>query len=154
MQMRIEQVRAQTASGHRPRVFWVEWGKPLITSQRWVAELVEAAGGEFVGSPGRRASADEIAAADPEIIIAAWCGAGERVPLEKIISDRGWERTSAARSSRVFCIRDEFLNTPAPTLLHGLDAFAFAIHPDLFARTEGIRQINDVSAPSAGKSLL
>jgi iron complex transport system substrate-binding protein len=92
---------------------------------------------------------DDIRRLDPEIIVAAWCGAGDRVPLEKIIVDRGWDRTPAAISGRIFCIRDEFLNTPAPTLLHGLDALAFAIHPELFPSTKGIRQITAVSASSA-----
>ena len=88
-------------------------------------------------------------ALNPDVIIAAWCGAGDRVPLEKIVADREWERTSAALSGRVFCIRDEFLNTPAPTLLQGLDALAWAIHPDVFPRTKGIRQITEVHTSTA-----
>jgi iron complex transport system substrate-binding protein len=139
MKRRIGEVRARTASCVRPRVWCEEWGKPVIASQPWVAELIEAAGGEFLGTPGRQASAEEIRQLDPEVIIAAWCGAGDRVPLEKIVVDRSWQQTSAARSGRVFCIRDEFLNTPAPTLLQGLEALAFAIHPELFSDTKGIR---------------
>jgi iron complex transport system substrate-binding protein len=86
----------------------------------------------------------EIARLDPDILIAAWCGAGDRVPLEKIVIDRNWQGTRAARASRVYCIRDEYLNTPAPTLLRGLDSLAFAIHPERFGSTEGIRQITSV----------
>jgi len=86
---------------------------------------------------------------DPEILIAAWCGAGDRVPLEKIVCDRQWQGTRAAQTSRVYCIRDEYLNTPAPTLLHGLDALAFAIHPELFGGTKGIRQITGVRSSTA-----
>ncbi|PYX27270.1 MAG: Fe3+-hydroxamate ABC transporter substrate-binding protein [Acidobacteria bacterium] len=150
MQHEIEGVRIKSGPCARPRVFCEEWGKPLITSQPWVAELVVAAGGTFVGDPGRQISANEVLGADPEVIIAAWCGAGDRVPLEKIVADRNWQEISAARAGRVFCIRDEFLNTPAPTLLQGLDALAFAIHPELFPRTKGIRQITAVptSTPS------
>jgi len=144
MQRHIEQVQSQSAGAIRPRVFCEEWGKPIITSQRWVAELVEASGGEFVGVPGGQTSAEEVAQLDPEVVIAAWCGAGDRVPLEKIVSERGWRQTSAARKGRVFCIRDEFLNTPAATLMHGLDALAFAIHPGRFRRTKGICQITAV----------
>jgi iron complex transport system substrate-binding protein len=147
MQQRIKQVRARTAGAPRPRVFCEEWGKPLIASQAWVAELVDAAGGEFLGVPGRQTSADEVACLDPDILIAAWCGAGDRVPLEKIVVDRKWQGTRAARASHVYCIRDEYLNTPAPTLLRGLDALAFAIHPELFAVTEGIRQITSIPLP-------
>jgi iron complex transport system substrate-binding protein len=144
MEKQIEEVRARTAGLSCPRVFCEEWGKPLIASQAWVAELVEAAGGEFLGAPGRQISAAEVERMDPDILVAAWCGAGDRVPLEKILRDRNWQGIRAARASRVYCVRDELLNTPAPTLLNGLDALAFAVHPELFVRTEGIRQITGV----------
>ena len=150
MQQHIQQARERVGQGQRPRVFCEEWGKPIISSQPWVAELVDAAGGRFVGTPARRCSSDEVAALDPEIVIAAWCGAGERVPLEKIIAGRGWAETSAGLSGRVFCIRDELLNTPAPTLLAGLDALAWAIHPEIFPRTRGIQQITEVPKAHAG----
>jgi iron complex transport system substrate-binding protein len=149
MQQYIESVRARSAAAKRPRVFCEEWGKPIIASQPWVAELIYGAGGDFAGTPARQYSNDEITTLNPDIIIAAWCGAGDRVPLERIVSDRGWERTAAALSGRVFCIRDEFLNTPAPTLLQGLDALAWAIHPDVFPHTKGIRQITGVPGPYA-----
>ncbi len=146
MEQRIDEVRKKASKCMRPRVFCEEWGKPIIASQKWVSELVEAAGGTFIGEPGRKLSPDELATFDADIVIAAWCGAGDRVPLEKIIRDRGWSRTSAAQAGRVYCIPDEFLNTPAPTLIQGLDALAFAIHPELFPRTKGIREITGVSA--------
>lgn len=149
MQQRIEEIRAQTRSVERPKVFCEEWGKPMIASQPWVAELVEVAGGDFIDEPGRTLSAEEILRQNPDVFVAAWCGAGDRVPLEKIVAGRGWQRTTAATSGRVFCIRDEFLNTPAPTLLQGLEALAWAIHPELFPRTKGIRQITEVHASTA-----
>ncbi len=147
MQEHIEKVRTRVAGAARPRVFCEEWGKPIISSQPWVAELVEAAGGTFLSSPGKQIGAEEVAALDPEVIVAAWCGAGDRVPLEKIVRDRGWQNITAVRNGRVFCLRDEFLNTPAPTLLQGLDALAHAIHPELFPACVGIRRISEVSAP-------
>jgi iron complex transport system substrate-binding protein len=152
MQQKLEAVRARTSGSRKPRVFCEEWGKPVIASQPWVVELIDAAGGKFVGTPGARCEANEIAALDPEVIVAAWCGAGDRVPLEKIVVDRGWEDLSAVRTGRVFCIGDEFLNTPAPTLVQGLAALACAIHPELFPRTKGIRQITGVPSSEVGKS--
>lgn len=148
MQQHIEGVRDRAKHHSTSRVFCEEWGKPIIASQPWVAEIVQAAGGIFVGKPGCSMTRDDVVQHDPQVIVAAWCGAGDRVPLEKIIADRGWQQTSAALNARVYCIRDEFLNTPAPTILHGLDALAWAIHPDLFPHTEGIRQIT-VVPPSA-----
>ncbi|HTK96008.1 MAG TPA: ABC transporter substrate-binding protein, partial [Terriglobales bacterium] len=112
MQREIAAVRARTKGLQRPRVFCEEWGKPIIHSQAWVAELVEAAGGEFLGIAGAHTDAEAIAHLQPEVIVAAWCGAGDRVPLEKIVAERGWSETPAARSARVYCIADELLNTP------------------------------------------
>ena len=146
MKREIETVRshAATLSGkRRPRVFCEEWGKPLIASQKWVAELVEAAGGEFLGEPGAQRSPESILADDPEVVAAAWCGAGDRVPLEKIVRDRGWKKMQAVRAGRVYCIRDELLNTPAPTLIAGLRALAAAIHPGCFPQPDGLRCITE-----------
>src|SRR3974390_854267 len=145
MESYIGEVRLRTATAERRRVYCEEWGKPLIASQEWVAELVEAAGGEFVGTPGAQTSSANILDANPGVIIAAWCGAGDRVPLEKIVVERGWPRTSAASNGHVFLFGGEFLNTPAPTLLQGLDALAFALHPEIFTTAKGIRQIAGVS---------
>jgi iron complex transport system substrate-binding protein len=124
--------RASRLAG-RPRVYCEEWGKPPMHSQPWVAELVEAAGGEFVGEPGRTTTAEEIAAADPDVLAFAWCGAGDRVPLERVIEQRGWQRLRAVAEGRVYCIPDEFLNTPAHVLLEGLRCLAAAIHPEEFS---------------------
>jgi iron complex transport system substrate-binding protein len=140
MQMEIERIRVRSRSqSERPRVYCEEWGKPLIHSQRWVAELVEAAGGEFVGDAGKQTTATDIAAEDPDVIVTAWCGAGNRVPLEKIVEQRAWRELKAVRSGHVFCINDEYLNTPGPTLLDGLHALYAAIHGDEAA---GLRRID------------
>jgi len=141
MQEAIEDVRRQTASLPRKRVFCEEWGKPVIASQPWVAELIHAAGGEFLGTPGAQCSAEEIARQDPEVIVAAWCGAGDRVSLAKIAAERGWSDTTAVRNSQVYCISDELLNTPAPTLVSGLRGLAGAIHPAVFGPQPGLRSI-------------
>ena len=72
MQNAIETVKCNTAALPRKRVFCEEWGKPIIASQPWVAELVRAVGGEFLTTPGEQVSPDEIVRLDPEVIIAAW----------------------------------------------------------------------------------
>jgi iron complex transport system substrate-binding protein len=144
MKAAIAGVRQQTASLSRKRVFCEEWGKPIIASQPWVAELVDAAGGEFLGTPGTRCSAEDVARMTPEVIVAAWCGAGDRVPLAKIAGRPGWDDTAAVRTSQVYCISDELLNTPAPTLVSGLHALASAIHPTVFGPATGLRSITQV----------
>lgn len=133
MRSGIEEVRRKTAHiSARPLVYCEEWGKPLIHSQLWVKELVEAAGGEFLGRPGAVTTPEAVAEANPEVVIAAWCGAGDRVPLDKLAARPGWDCTRAVRNGRMYCIPDEWLNTPAPTLVDGLRALAAALHPDVF----------------------
>ena len=142
MKSAIESLRGRVLDSPRPRVFCEEWGKPLIASQPWVAELVEAAGGKFVGNAGAQTSPEAVLAEDPDVVIAAWCGAGNRVPLEKIVARRGWAKAGFVTEGRVYCISDELLNTPAPTLIDGLHALAAAIHPEIFPRSKGLRSIN------------
>lgn len=143
MKQEVQAMRQRTVGALRPLVYCEEWGKPLILSQRWVAELVEAAGGRFFGQPGTHTTEEEVVAADPDVIVAAWCGAGDRVPLEKIIPRRSWEQTKAAKNGRVYCINDEFLNTPASTVIQGLHALAAAVHPEMFVALQGLRQIEE-----------
>jgi iron complex transport system substrate-binding protein len=124
-----------------PLVYCEEWGKPLIHSQTWVAELVSAAGGRFLGKPGSVTDAAAIAAQDPDVLVFAWCGAGDRVPLGRVIEKRQWQSLRAVREGRVYCVPDEYLNTPAPNLLQGLRALAGVIHPEIFGSAQGVRSL-------------
>jgi iron complex transport system substrate-binding protein len=149
MHSAIDEVRRRTAGlAEKPLVYCEEWGKPLIHSQLWVKELVEAAGGIFLGEPGAVNTPEAIAAADPDIVIAAWCGAGDRVPLEMVAARPGWEGICAVRHGRLYSIADELLNTPAPTLVDGLRVIASALHPDLFGTIGGIRALDRNRTPS------
>ncbi len=146
MKQTIEAMRQKTRSLPTPKVFCEEWGNPLIASQPWVAELIDTAGGKFIGTPGAQTTIEAVREENPDVLVAAWCGAGDRVPLEKIVNNRNWQEVRAVREGRVYCIRDEYLNTPAPTLLLGLRALAAAIHPEEFPHPAGLRCITNVPA--------
>jgi iron complex transport system substrate-binding protein len=154
MQSAIAAVRARSShldTEARPLVYCEEWGKPLIHSQHWVAELVEAAGGRFLGTPGAHTTPEDVAAADPDVLLFAWCGAGNRVPLERVVAQRDWRGLRAVRSGRVYCIQDEYLNTPGPTLLEGLACIAAAVHPELHGSLSGTRQAAMLSLPVSNR---
>jgi iron complex transport system substrate-binding protein len=137
---------------HTPIVYCEEWGKPLIHSQSWVAELVEAVGGHYLGTPGAHTTAEDIAAADPDVLLFAWCGAGNRVPLDRVIAQRNWQSLKAVRQRRVFCIPDQFLNTPAHTLFEGLACIAATIHPDLHPPHPEVIQLRETRITAAEAS--
>lgn len=140
MRARIESVRKQTASvARRPSVYCEVWSSPLRTCEPWVAELVEAAGGEFVPQPaGRQVSSEEVIAADPEIIVLAWAATGQRARADLVRKRPGWENLPPVRQGRIHVVRDELLNTPAPILLDGLNALAAIIHPEIFKGNCGL----------------
>lgn len=147
MEQVLSETRAQVGTAELKTVYCEEWGKPMIHSQAWVAELVGAAGGQFLGLPGAHTTPEEIAALDPEILLFAWCGAGNRVPLAKVVAQRGWSHLRAVRSGNVFCIPDQFLNTPAPSLLRGLACIAATTHPELFPACEDLVRLGETVVP-------
>lgn len=144
MTTEIDSVRTASAAELTvPRVYCEEWGKPLIHSQIWVQELVGASGGAFIGEAGKTTTTEEVMATDPDVLLFAWCGAGDRVPLSRVIEKRAWQNMRAVRLGRVYCIPDEFLNTPAPTLLDGLACIASVLHPRLFGTHPRVISITD-----------
>ena len=149
MKSAIEMIRQQSlARTYTPVVYCEEWGKPLIHSQYWIAELVEVVGGRYLGEPGTHTTPEVIAATDPDVLLFAWCGAGDRVPLARVIAQRNWHHLRAVRERRVFCIPDEFLNTPGPGLLQGLASIAAAVHPDLYLPHPRIIRLSEGEASS------
>jgi iron complex transport system substrate-binding protein len=78
LQLRLQKIKSAVAGRERPRAMVLEWSDPPFLGGHWVPEMVELAGGVHVLSgamePSRRASWDEIRAAQPEIVILAPCG--------------------------------------------------------------------------------
>ncbi len=107
-----------------PRVYCEAWPNPRISSPPWVPEIVEIAGGQFVTRAGATVTDDEIAGANPDIIILAWAAAGNRSKPQRACNVAAWKHVSAIRNRRVHVIRDEWLNTPGPPLLRGARALA------------------------------
>ncbi|HXC95702.1 MAG TPA: ABC transporter substrate-binding protein [Edaphobacter sp.] len=153
MKSTIASTRERTRNRTKtPVVFCEEWGKPIIHSQSWVAELVEAAGGSYLGTPGSHTTPEAIAEADPDVLLFSWCGAGNRVPLERVIGHRNWHHLKAVREGQVFCIPDQYLNTPANTLLEGLACIAAATHPQTHPSHPELIQLQRLESTEAEAS--
>jgi iron complex transport system substrate-binding protein len=80
----IEEISRQAqALTYHPRVYFEEWMDPIIVGTGWVSDLIEIAGGRDVfrelSITGRAASqrvvtSEQVRAADPDIVLASWCG--------------------------------------------------------------------------------
>ena len=119
---------AARALPFRPRVHVEEWDDPLITAIRWVAELVEVAGGSYLfpeasrsaAAAGRVVDPAEVVRRDPEVILASWCGKAVRPAA--IVGRPGWSSVCAVRRGRVHEISSTILLQPGPAALtDGLD---------------------------------
>jgi iron complex transport system substrate-binding protein len=121
---------ARAAGGRRPRVHLEEWGpsEPYFLAGDWAAEMLELAGADnaFVHrplrcpSPQRKVTAEEIAAADPDLIVAAWCGCNEKVDLERIARRPALAESRAVRDGWLRFVDDRFVMRPGPRLVEGV----------------------------------
>jgi iron complex transport system substrate-binding protein len=119
----------------RPRVFFEEWDDPLISGIAWVEELVEIAGGTPIFPERRGArlardrivSPDEVAARQPDVIIASWCG--KAVRKDRIAGRTGWGDVPAVRHDRIFEVKSTYILQPGPASL-----------------TEGVRRVHEILA--------
>jgi iron complex transport system substrate-binding protein len=112
------------ADKHRVRVYCEAWSNPRISSPPWVAELVRIAGGEMVLPVGCTVTDEQVAAADPEIIVLAWAATGARAKPHTAYRFAAWKGVAAIRNRRVHVISDELLNTPGPPLIQGAKELA------------------------------
>jgi iron complex transport system substrate-binding protein len=136
----LEEIRQQAAAlPYRPRVFFEEWDEPLISGIRWVEELVEVAGGvpifpELRGArlgKERIVSPSDVAARDPQVIVASWCG--KAVKMRTILERQGWADVTAVRNRHVFEIKSTYILQPGPASL-----------------TDGVRQLHAHIARAVG----
>lgn len=139
---RVEAVRDAAKSAERtPRCALLEWIDPLYRSGHWNPELVEIAGAvEVLGRRGQDASAvswDDVAKADPEVIVLACCGYGvERTLRDVPILEGlpGWERLPAVRRGEVYVVDGcAYFSRPGPRLVDSLEILAGIVHPEIFS---------------------
>ena len=76
-------------------------------------------GGKMVVPTGQRVTDEQVAKANPEVIVLAWAATGARARPASALRNPAWKNVSAVRNKRVFVIRDELLNTPGPPLVRG-----------------------------------
>jgi iron complex transport system substrate-binding protein len=126
---RLAAIATAVAGRPRPSVFVLEWPDPPFVAGHWVPELVAAAGAEAVlGRPGERSVAttwEEIAAADPDIVVVASCGFGVDTTVEHANQVLGQLPSRAA----VWAMDgDGLVVRPGPRLVDGVEAIAAIVH--------------------------
>jgi iron complex transport system substrate-binding protein len=104
---------------NKPRVYCEAWPNPRISSPPWVAEIVKIGGAEMVLPPGQKVSDEQVARAQPDVIVLAWAATGDKAKPHKSYQVEAWKGVPAIRNKQVYVVRDELLNTPGPPLITG-----------------------------------
>ena len=145
---------AEARGGQPPaRVALLEWLDPPYVAGHWIPDLIAMAGGQDVlgrsGEPSRRATWDEIAAADPHLILLSPCGFSlerSEADLPLLFARPEWRELKAVREDRVFLIDgNAYFSRPGPRLRESLAIAAAAISPEAclrFAPSWGWRKIS------------
>jgi iron complex transport system substrate-binding protein len=134
----------------RPRTLVLEWLEPPFAPGHWVPEQVAFAGGDAglgaVGEKSRVASAEDIQAYAPEVIVLAPCGYYKEETLralERARLPRGWHELPAVRDGNVWAVdATSYFSRPGPRVVEGAEILLRVIHPDIFgepSETEAVR---------------
>jgi iron complex transport system substrate-binding protein len=138
----LDTIRGRAAKlPRRPRVFFEEWDDPLISGICWVDELIEVAGGQPLFPHLRSASlakdrivqAAEVRAANPDVIVASWCG--KAMKKRTIVERPGWSEINAVRHDHIYEIKSTYILQPGPASL-----------------TEGVARLHECIARAAGSA--
>jgi iron complex transport system substrate-binding protein len=141
LEARLAKVRSAVDGAARPTVLPLEWLDPPFTGGHWVPEMIEIAGGEPLlcvrGGKCPTAGWDEIAAANPDVVVAMPCGWDARQARAEIeahpaeVAATGAELIWAVDGAASF-------SRPGPRLVDGTELLAHLLHPDRVGAPEGV----------------
>jgi iron complex transport system substrate-binding protein len=140
LERRLEAVRRAVAGVARPGVLALEWLDPLHR-RPLVPEMIEIAGGEDVlgvaGQKSRNAEWDEIAASNPEVVVAMPCGWDARQARSEV--DAHAAEVAAIGAERIWTVdAAASFSRPGPRLVEGTELLAHLLHPDRVAAPLGV----------------
>lgn len=132
-----------------PRVAVLEWTDPPFAPGHWVPEMVTRAGGlSVLGTAGARSvpvSWDDVAAADPDVVVVAPCGfdlttstalAEELLlssPLAAMAARKGPDAEGSRGPLQVWAVdANASFARPGPRLVDGIEALAAIVDPASF----------------------
>jgi ABC-type Fe3+-hydroxamate transport system substrate-binding protein len=102
---------------------------------------VKIVGGEMVVPSGEKVTDEQVAEAQPDVIVLAWAATGAKSDSRMAYGVAAWKDVPAILNKRVYGIRDELLNTPGPPLLQGAKELWKMLH-------QGQKQKDNAKTPS------
>jgi iron complex transport system substrate-binding protein len=150
---RLAEVREAVAGSSRPRVAALEWLDPPYVAGHWVPEMIYAAGGtDVLGRSGQRSRTgtwEEIAAANPKVVVAMPCGWYVEQSREQALAHR--DEIASLGADRVFAVdAASSFSRPGPRLVEGTELLAHLLHPSAVPPPAevGFAEVAPIQAPA------
>jgi iron complex transport system substrate-binding protein len=131
---RIDKVKLAVRGARRPRIAALEWLDPPFAAGHWTPQLIEYAGGEdvlgFAGENSEERTWDQIAAAEPDIVIVMPCGYDAEIAHREAEMHRD-ELVALGAGEVVAVDAASYFSRPGPRIVDGLELLGWLIHPEL-----------------------
>lgn len=126
--------------GRAPRIAIIEWIEPLMAAGNWMPELVAAVAAEnLFGEAGKHSpwmTWDELAAADPDVVVVAPCGfdlARTKREIGLLTENPAFRSLRAFREGRTaLADGNQYFNRPGPRVVEALEILAEIVYPGKF----------------------
>jgi iron complex transport system substrate-binding protein len=137
---RIDRIGLAVRGARRPRVAALEWLDPPFAAGHWTPQLIEFAGGVdalgLVGEPSEQCAWDEVAAAQPDVVIVMPCGYDAEIAHREAEMHR--DQLTALGAGEVVAVdAAAYFSRPGPRIVDGLELLASIIHPELVPKAAG-----------------
>jgi iron complex transport system substrate-binding protein len=139
---RIDRIRLAVRNAQRrPRVAALEWLDPPFAAGHWTPQLIEYAGGEdvlgFAGENSEQRTWDEVAAAQPDVVVVMPCGYGHEIAHREAEMHR--DELAAVGAGEVVAVdASAYFSRPGPRIVDGLELLAHILHPELVPEGTGV----------------
>jgi iron complex transport system substrate-binding protein len=139
IQVKLDAVKARTASAPKPKVFHEIDASDLtkmytVGPGSFIDDLIKLAGGTNIAAAAKSQyptiSAEEVVKADPEIVVLGDAAYGTTV--ESVATRPGWSALSAVKNNRVYPVSGNLFSRPGPRLGTAAEEYAKLVHPELY----------------------
>jgi iron complex transport system substrate-binding protein len=130
---RIDRVRLAVRGARRPRVAALEWLDPPFAAGHWTPQLIEYAGGAdvlgFAGEPSEERTWQDVAAAQPDVVIVMPCGYDAEIAHREAEMHR--DQLAAVGAGEVVAVdAAAYFSRPGPRIIDGMELLASILHPE------------------------
>lgn len=128
LKRKIDDCQKRNSGAQRPKIYIEEWPDPQIVGINWFSEVIQLCGGidlfrdkatQSLGS-NRIISHDQVIKANPDIMLACWCG--KPVNFEEIKNRDGYNALNFIKHEQLHELEPEIFLQPGPApIVDGID---------------------------------